>query len=147
MRRDVDRLRRIALVSVDGRSQAELADYLSSVGFDVRECDDLPVPSLFAAMVLVGDAPSMLITRVRTWLKLARTQRVIVVTGKPAVLRDLAATHADRLFVLGRRHLAGRSWTRYAPRANRRDPRAHDQRTVGTCLVEPPQQASFSSRR
>lgn len=100
MTSNADRFRRIAVVSVDGVSQSELASYLTSVGFDVHECDEVPVPSAFAAIILIGNATSALVVRVRTWLKLARTQRAIVVTAKPAALRELVAAHGDRLIVL-----------------------------------------------
>jgi hypothetical protein len=91
---------RVALISVDGQAQRELAGYLAKVGFEVHEYDDVPVPTPFAALVLIGDAVDAIVACARTWLKLARIQSVIVVTAKPAALRELVAVHGERLCVL-----------------------------------------------
>lgn len=91
---------RIALVSPDGESQREVASYLTRVGFEVHESTDLPIPTSFAALVLIGGTVERLVGHVRTWLRLTRNRRIVVVTAKPAALRSLVAVHGDRLFVL-----------------------------------------------
>ncbi|HEY5920027.1 MAG TPA: hypothetical protein VIV11_00090 [Kofleriaceae bacterium] len=95
--------RRIALVSTDARARNILATYLREVGFDVEESSELGVPGSFGAVVLLGRDEGVVETfaaRVRSWMKRTSTQRVVIVTSKPAALRELTATHAHRLFVL-----------------------------------------------
>ena len=95
--------RRIALVSTDSRARNILATYLREVGFDVEESSELGVPGAFGAVVLLGRDDSAVATfaaRVRSWMKRTSTQRVVVVTSKPAALRELTAAHAERLSVL-----------------------------------------------
>lgn len=79
-----------------------LAGYLRGAGFDVHACDELSVPSAFAAIVLIGDREGSgeALDQVRAWLKVAHPARVIVVTPKPTALKTLAAVHAGRLVVL-----------------------------------------------
>jgi hypothetical protein len=93
---------RVALVSIADRNRTALAAYLTSVGFDVHVCDELVVPSLFGALVwLTGaTAGAEVVDRVRSWMRLTNTQRVVVVTSKPAALRDVVASYGERLFVL-----------------------------------------------
>ena len=95
--------RRIALVSSAGETRAALAGYLTSAGFDVHECEELAIPSSFGALVVIGGpetSSSPLIAGVRSWIKLTRIQRVVVVTSKPKAWNDLLATHGERLTVL-----------------------------------------------
>jgi hypothetical protein len=94
--------RRVALISIADGDRVRLAVYLRGAGFDVHECDELVVPSSFGALVwLAGDTQaSELVARVRSWLRLARNQRVVVVTSRPAALREVVAAHVERLFVL-----------------------------------------------
>ena len=95
--------RRIALVSTDTTARANLASYLTEVGFEVEESSELGVPGSFDALVLIGKgdaAAETLAARVRTWMRRTTTQRIIIVTSKPAALRELTAAYADRLFVL-----------------------------------------------
>jgi hypothetical protein len=94
---------RLALVSSDLETRRRLAEYLTGAGFAVHECDELSIPGSFASLVLVSghaaDADALR-ARVRSWLKLASSPRVVVVTAKPSALKDLAALHGARLFVL-----------------------------------------------
>ena len=93
--------RRVALVASADEQRIAVARYLAGVGFDVHECDELAVAGAFAAVVwLAGDATGDLSPRVRTWLRSSPPHRVVVVTARPAMLRALAASHPDRLFVL-----------------------------------------------
>jgi hypothetical protein len=95
--------RRIALVSTDSRTRSVLASYMREVGFEVEESSELGVPGSFRAVVLIGRNDGDVETfagRVRSWMKLTSTPRVVVVTSKPAALRELTAAHAQRLIVL-----------------------------------------------
>ncbi len=93
---------RVALVSVADDNRTAIATYLQSAGFDVHACEELALPRSFGALVLLGDkvAGTDAVTCVRSWMKLTKSQRVVVVTSKPTGLRDLVATHPGRLFVL-----------------------------------------------
>lgn len=82
----------VALVG-DG---AALAGYLEAAGFAVHACDEPPARR--AIVWLAGEAEE-LAPRVRAWLD-ASAPRVVVVTSRPAALRDLLGTHATRLVVL-----------------------------------------------
>lgn len=95
--------RRIALVSSAGQARAALAGYLAGAGFEVHECDELAIPSSFGALVVIsGPEASIaaLVTGVRSWIKLTRIQRIVVVTSKPTAWKDLLVTHGERLTVL-----------------------------------------------
>lgn len=95
--------RRLALVSEDGATQATLASYLRETGFEVHECAELALPTSFAALVLISQSETSsdaILAHIRSWLRLTRTQRVVVVTPKPAALKDLVLAHGDRLIVL-----------------------------------------------
>ena len=93
--------RPVALVPVAGNQQNVLARYLTGAGFDVHECGELTVASSFGAVVwLARDGEGGLVARVRAWLRSARPHRIVVVTARPAMLRELAATHPERLLVL-----------------------------------------------
>lgn len=92
---------RVALVSVADDNREALAGYLVRAGFDVHECEELEVATSFGTLILLGEESSTdaILARVRSWLKTTKTQRVMVVTPKPAALRDLLVVHGDRLFV------------------------------------------------
>lgn len=95
--------RRIALVARADSARKELGDYLRSAGFDVHECTELAVAAAFAAVVVISglDADTeQLVHDVRSWLRSSRSQRVLVVTSRPAALKDLLASHPDRLQIL-----------------------------------------------
>ena len=92
-------IRRVALVSIDALTRGPLAGYLTRAGFEVHECAELAVPSSFGALILVSQDGALL-GEVRSWIKLTKTQRVVVVTSKPAALKTLVAAHPNRLFVL-----------------------------------------------
>lgn len=95
--------RRIALIARADESRRELGRYLHDAGFEVLECEGLDVTHGFAALVLIvsQDASSeALVANVRGWMRSNRSQRVLVVTSRPTVLKDLAAVHAERLHVL-----------------------------------------------
>jgi hypothetical protein len=79
-----------------------LARYLNTVGFDVFECDELALPASFAALVAIsaGDASDALLTDVKSWMKLTKNQRIVVVTTTPTMFKDLLAAHGERLYVL-----------------------------------------------
>jgi hypothetical protein len=94
---------RVALVSDPGDTRTALADYLTKVGFDVFQCDELAVPSTFAALILIGrdeEPIESLVGVVRSWMRLGKSLRVVVVTSKPKALARLAASHGRRLRVL-----------------------------------------------
>ncbi|HTR55953.1 MAG TPA: hypothetical protein VMJ10_34995 [Kofleriaceae bacterium] len=94
---------RVALVSRDTNTRHQLANYLTSVGFDVEECGELALPTAYSAVVMVAKddiAPDSLETQVRTWIRHTKLQRVVVVTSRPAALRALLLAHAARLYVL-----------------------------------------------
>lgn len=94
--------RRIALISSDIVTRNALAGYLTNAGFEVCECVELNMPTSFGAIVVLGDHSSVeaLVADVRSWLRIAKTQRLIVVTAKPSALKELVITHAPRLVVL-----------------------------------------------
>ncbi|HEU4731416.1 MAG TPA: hypothetical protein VFT22_26160 [Kofleriaceae bacterium] len=95
--------RRVALVASPGDTRDALAKYLEDAGFDVYPCDQLAVASAFTALVLISghDASGeALRAEVRSWIKLTRSQRLIVVTSTPTALTDLLASHGERLYVL-----------------------------------------------
>lgn len=94
--------RRVALVAIADDNRTAIATYLTSAGFDVHPCEELPLPSSFGALVLLGDEAAGIdtIAYVRSWMKMTKGQRVVIVTSKPTGLRDLIAAHAGRLFVL-----------------------------------------------
>lgn len=93
--------RRIALVAAADRQRTALAEYLGGAGFDVHECDELTVAGSFAGVVWLADgAADDPAVRVRSWLRTARPHRIVVVTTRPVALRELAAAHPERLFVL-----------------------------------------------
>ena len=95
--------RRIALIASADETRAVLAGYLTGTGFDVHECDELSVPSSFGALVVIGGPRTSTerhLASVRSWIKLTKIQRVVVVTTRPMAWRDLLATHGERLTVL-----------------------------------------------
>jgi hypothetical protein len=93
--------RTVALVATADDQRIALAQYLTDAGFDVHPCDELTVAGTFGAVVwLAGDATGGLVARVRPWLRSARPRRIVVVTGRPAMLRELVAAHPERLLVL-----------------------------------------------
>jgi hypothetical protein len=97
------RKQRVALISVAGAARSSLAGYLSSAGFDIHECDALAAPSSFGALVAVSardGGTDALLADVRSWIKLTKTQRVVVVTSKPTAFKELLAAHGERLHVL-----------------------------------------------
>lgn len=93
---------RIALVSEADPNRAALAGYLQRAGFDVHECDELALPASFGALVAIAarHTGDELVADVRTWIKLTRHQRVVVVTTRPHAFKSLVAAHSERLFVL-----------------------------------------------
>jgi len=93
--------RSVALVATADDQRIALAQYLTDAGFDVHPCDELVVAGSFGAVVwLVRDAAGGLAVRVRRWLRSARPHRIVVVTARPAMLRELAAAHPERVLVL-----------------------------------------------
>ena len=93
--------RSVALVAIADDQRIALAHYLTGAGFDVHPCDELTVAGSCGAVVwLARDAAGGMVARVRRWLRSARPHRIVVVTGRPAMLRDLAAAHPERLLVL-----------------------------------------------
>ena len=94
---------RVALVSHDATTRRMLAGYLETAGFEVEECTELALPAAYAAVVMVAPddtAPEALEAQVRSWIKVGKMLRVVVVTSKPAALRPLLLAHASRLSVL-----------------------------------------------
>jgi len=95
--------RRIALVAEANDTRSALASYLTDAGFDVHQCAELAMPSSFAGLVLLGrrdESSDSLTAIVRSWMRIAKTQRVVVVTSKPKALTGLLARYNDRLRVL-----------------------------------------------
>jgi hypothetical protein len=91
---------RLALISTAGEHRTALAGYLTNAGFEVHECDELAVPSAFAALVAIHTSSDTLLAEVRSWIKLTKHQRVVVVTSTPTAFRELVAVHGERLRVL-----------------------------------------------
>ena len=94
---------RVALISHDASARRKLSDYLGTAGFEVEECDEHALPATYAAVVMVAEddaAPDALEAQIRSWIKLGKVQRVVVVTSRPAALRALVLVHATRLSVL-----------------------------------------------
>lgn len=95
--------RRIALIAPPDDSRRALARYLRDAGFEVLECEELQLATGFAALVVVSPpdiSGESLVADVRGWMRSSRNQRVLVITSRPAVLKELAAIHAGRLHVL-----------------------------------------------
>jgi len=94
--------KRVALVSAAGDSRTALAGYLRSAGFEVHECAELAAPASFGALVAIDghETANEALAAVRSWMKPAKTQRIVVVTPKPTAFKDLLATYGDRLVVL-----------------------------------------------
>ena len=94
--------RRVALVSEPGEVRTVLAAYLESAGFEVHACDQLALPAAFSALVAISAADSTegLVACVRSWMKLTKSQQVVVVTPKPTLFKELVAASGDRLHVL-----------------------------------------------
>jgi hypothetical protein len=93
--------RRVALVAVASELRGALARYLVEAGFDVHAYDELTVAGSFGAVVwLAADAAGDPAARVRSWLRSTRPHRVVVVTERPAALRELVVAHPERVFVL-----------------------------------------------
>jgi hypothetical protein len=93
--------RRVALVADADEQRTALARYLAGAAFDVHACDELNVAGAFDAVVwLAADLAHDLGARVRLWLRTNPPRRVVIVTTRPAALRDLIACHPERLFVL-----------------------------------------------
>lgn len=95
--------RRVALLARASQTRNALADYLSNAGFEVHACDELAAPASCGALIWIGgpgESSDSTAGAVRSLMKLARTQRVVVVTSRPKALAELAATHGARLHVL-----------------------------------------------
>ncbi len=92
----------VAVVAAPGDARRMLATYLQGAGFDTLECDHLPAPGTCSALVAV-DAPETSLsipTEMRSWMRLATHERVVVVTSNPAAFREFALVHAERMRVL-----------------------------------------------
>jgi hypothetical protein len=93
--------RRVALVAPADEQRTALARYLAGAAFNVHACDELAVAGGFDAVVwLAADLADDLGPRARSWLRRNPPRRVVIVTARPAALRDLVASHPERLFVL-----------------------------------------------
>lgn len=91
---------RVALVAAADENRRMAAAYLRAAGFDVHVYVDLALPSAFDALVWLADDRDDVAAQVRSWMRAQKALRVVVVTSKPAALRELAASHSPRLFVL-----------------------------------------------
>lgn len=91
---------KVAVVSPRTVTRIALAGYLKDAGFDVHECEELDLPTAFDSLVVLEDDNERLVDAIRGWIKLTRHQRLVVVTSKPSVFRELVALHGDRLQVL-----------------------------------------------
>jgi hypothetical protein len=93
---------RVVLVSEASDTRTALAGYLRNAGFDVHECDELALPDSFGALVAIStqDTSDTLLADVKSWIKLTKNQRVVVVTSKPTLFKALVAAHGERLYVL-----------------------------------------------
>ena len=93
----------VALASFDRSTRAELARYLEASGFGVAQ-SELP-PEAFGGGSLVWLAERDLEadvaeTVVTSWLARGPRHRVVIVTWRPAALRELLDRHPSRMFVL-----------------------------------------------
>jgi len=91
----------IALVGRPGPARVQLATYLRADGFDVRECRDT-LPRRVSGVVIVDEhgASATLFRRVAAWLADGAAERVVVISGRPARWKELAADHGARVVVL-----------------------------------------------
>ena len=94
--------RLVALVASPGEPRTALANYLSGAGFSVYPCDTIATNTgTVAALVAIeSDASDHLSDMVRSWLKLTKIPRIVVVTSKPTALHKLVASYHGRLCVL-----------------------------------------------
>jgi len=95
--------RLVALVASPGEPRTALANYLSGAGFSVYPCENIATStSSVAALVAIESdgATDHLINMVRSWLKLTKIPRVVVVTSKPTALHKLVSSYHGRLCVL-----------------------------------------------
>lgn len=93
--------KRVALLSSDAAVRRTLRDYLVSVGFEVDERAELAVATSYSGVVSVDDAiGDALKVQIRSWIKATKSLRVVVVTSKPAALRELLVACGTRLVVL-----------------------------------------------
>ena len=95
--------RRVALVAPTGDARTRLAEYLRKAGFDVHEFSELAVPAAFGSLVVItapATSSSDVVADVRSRIKSAKSQRVVIVTSRPVALKELVATHGGRLHVL-----------------------------------------------
>lgn len=92
----------VAVVARANDSRSHIARYLRDGGYDVFECEDLAIPTQFAGIVMVDDLDPSDATRarVRSWLRLRRSPRVVIISTKPAGWKAIALAHSDQLRVL-----------------------------------------------
>lgn len=92
----------VALVARAGKSRAQIAKYLRDGGYEVFECDGLSIGSQFVGVVIVDDTgPSEAMrVRVRSWLRLSKSPRVVVISSKPSGWKALSMAHSDDVYVL-----------------------------------------------
>jgi hypothetical protein len=92
----------VALVAHSEKSRTQIAKYLRDGGYDVFECDDVATAKPFLGVVIVDEADSTEQTRacVQSWLELASSPRVVVISSKPTGWKALALAYSDDLYVL-----------------------------------------------
>jgi hypothetical protein len=94
---------RVVLIAPADPVRGALATYLRCAGFEVYECDELAVPTRFNAIVAIHAADgstTVQVSAVRSWLRVTKRQRIVVVSARPSTLHDLVAANGERLFVL-----------------------------------------------
>jgi hypothetical protein len=92
----------VALVARADKSRSQIAKYLRDGGYEVFECESLTTASQFVGVVIVDDGESSESTRARvqTWLRLAKSLRVVVISSKPSGWKALSMAHSDDVYVL-----------------------------------------------
>lgn len=92
----------VALVAHADKSRAQIAKYLRDGGYEVFECEDLAIATQFMGVVIVdeGDASESTRVRVQSWLRHAKSPRVVVISSKPSGWKALSMAHSDDVYVL-----------------------------------------------
>ena len=91
----------VALVARADKSRTQLAKYLRDGGYEVFECEELATAGSYVGVVIVdADAAESMRARVQTWLRGAKSPRVVVISSKPSSWKALSMAHSDHVYVL-----------------------------------------------
>jgi hypothetical protein len=91
----------VALVARADKSRTQIAKYLRDGGYEVFECEELAMPTHFVRVVIVdAEASESVRARVQSWLRGAKSPRVVVISSKPSGWKALSMAHSDDVYVL-----------------------------------------------